>query len=503
MTGLAQLEEQLNNINALNKTSSKALDTFADTSNSISTRARQITRDVRPWEVAQENIALTIEEMSKAARCYHPPPCLAAVLSKKDVSPEAIARCVDYLVYTDDYLASHPPNVYGDEIQSKTSVYIQKIVDISEEIVRTAFIKAFQKPKVPVPDRVLIKNPAALDNVALVVQRLGENFNRLDVLRVDVFSMLEDKITSFIEANFDATYLEEEAGKSSLSSHASMAPVLRHYQKGEHRLLGISASARSCVEEFAACVKDNILVPLDDDYAVAEMPSELAIAAFSIILARAEKLIKFDLSSFNDPSMMFVLSRGQGVGLCPGVRYFRDIIFVGLDMLEELWNWKTLSTKLPGENDNCISYIDSEVEQFMYHVRDLLDGYLNCKGGLKREALLEHTRTLRKVEWIPAPDCTVHESTTNLLYFHKILLANYFGSMKLILYGNTIDATGDLEATKEVEDYLVRCVLGNLQDLLCIGEATIELQDEAEESRKHHIRRSSLMEHAFGADGGK
>lgn len=515
MSALAQLEDQLNDLNALNRASARAIDTFADTSSAISVRANEIIRDVKPWDVAQENIALTIEEMSKAARCYHPPPILPAVLSGKETGPEAVTRCIDYLVYADDYLASHPPNDYGTEIQAKTEMQLQQVIRISEDLVKSAFINALQRSKVsqqqqqqgggggggptwvnsmlagPAANR-LVRNEAALRGVDQIVQRLGENFNRTNVLHNDVRKLFEEKLVGAVQSQFDGTYRDEELGKGQVTSRSSMLPVLKHYQHGDHRLLRISESARELVTDTCACLQRYVLVPLEDDYSVADIPSELAAAVFEVIYERAIKVIQFDTSYFANPTKLFVDSRGQGVGLFSTPRYFRDYIFIGLDLMEEFWRWKTLSKFTPGENGDFIDHVDDCVDNFIYRVRELLDGYVNSKGAVDKEALKEFARSQRRTEWFPSVDGAVHESTTNVLYYHKTLLASFYGSLRIVLYGSVIGANADLESSQEVEDYLTRGVMGTVDDLQVLAEAAAELQQEAMAKRSHHTKQGSL-----------
>nr|CAJ2481160.1 unnamed protein product [Leishmania braziliensis] len=520
MSALAQLEKQLNILDALNRASAKAIDSFADTSSAISVRANEIIRDVKPWDVAQENITLTIEEMSKAARCYHPPPALPAVLSGKESSLEAITRCIDYLVYADDYLASHPPNHYGAEIEARTEIQLQQIVRISENFVKTAFINALQRSKVSQPSagvggptgqtgvrfsgvpqlsstlkptaNRLIRNEAALQGVDQIVQRLGENFNRTDCIRKDVRRLFEEKLVAAIQAQFDGTYRDEETGKSALTSRSSVLPVLRHYQHGDHGLLRISESARDLVTDACACLQRYVLEPLEDDYSVADIPSELATVVFEVIYRRAIRVIQVDTSFFSNPTKLFVDSRGQGAGLFPTPRYFRDYIFIGLDLMEEFWKWKTLSKSIPGENRDFVDHVDDSVDNFIYRIRELLDGYVNAKGGLEKEALKEYARSMRRTEWFPSVDCTVHESATNVLYFHKALLTSFYGSLRIVLYGSIIGANADYESRQEVEDYLTRGVIGAVDDLRTLAEAAAELQQEMLAKRNHRTKPDSL-----------
>ncbi|CAG9582868.1 conserved hypothetical protein [Leishmania major strain Friedlin] len=521
MWAVAQLEEQLNDLDALNRASAKAIDSFADTSSAISARANEIIRDVKPWDVAQENITLTIEEMAKAARCYHPPPILPAVLTGKESSWEAIARCMDYLVYADDYLASHPPNHYGTEIEARTEMQLQQIVRISEDFVKSAFINAVQRSKVspsgasadgstgqaggslsvaprmdsaltaPTANR-LIRNEAALQGVDQIVQRLGENFNRTDILRKDVRKLLEEKLVRAVQAQFDGAYRDEETGRGPLTSRSSLLPVLKHYQHGHHPLLRVSKSARELVTDACACLQRYVLTPLEDDYAVADIPSELATVVFELVYRRAIKVIQLDTSFFADPTKLFVDSRGQGIGLFSTPRYFRDYIFIGLDFMEEFWKWKMLSKSIPGENRDFIDHVDDSVDNFIYRIRELLDGYVNAKGALEKESLKEYARSMRRTEWFPSVDCTVHESTTNVLYFHKTLLTSFYGSLRIVLYGSVIGANADYESCQEVEDYITRGVMGAVDDLQVLAEAAAELQQEALAKRNHHTKSNSL-----------
>jgi hypothetical protein len=510
MSALTHLEDQLNDLNALNRASARAIDTFADTSNAISVRANGIIRDVKPWDVAQENIALTIEEMSKAARCYHPPPILPAVLSGKETSSEAVTRCIDYLVYTDDYLASHPPNSYGTNIEAKTEMQLQQIVRISEDLVKTAFINALQRSKVTsgqqqqqqqpsssfatsaVTNRI-VRNEAALKGVDQIVQRLGENFNRTDVLENDVRRLFQDKLVAAVQSQFDGTYRDEEMGKGQVVSRSSVLPVMKHYQHGDHRLLKISQSARELVTDACACLQRYVLTPLEDDYAVADIPNGLATTVFDVVYGRALKLIEFDMSIFTNPTKLFVDSRGQGVGLFSTARYFRDYIFIGLDLLEEFWNWKTLSRNIPGENSDFIDHVDDRVDNFIYQVRELLDAYVNSKGALEKDALKGYAQSMHRTEWFPSVDCTVHESTTNVLYFHKVLLTSYYGALRIVLYGSVIGTNADYESSQEVEDYLTRGVMATVDDLQVVAQAACELQNEVLGKRTHHTKPGSLQ----------
>ncbi|KAG5467091.1 hypothetical protein LSCM1_01272 [Leishmania martiniquensis] len=521
MWSLAQLEAQLNDLDALNRASAKAIDSFADTSSAISIRANEIIRDVKPWDVAQENITLTIEEMSKAARCYHPPPILPAVLSGKESSSEAVAQCIDYLVFAEDYLASHPPNHYGEEIEAKTQLQLQQIVRISEDFVKSAFFNALQRstgphsgvatggPASPQRGRFidppsakgmaasptanrLIRNEAALQGVDQIVHRLGENFNRTEIIRKDVRKLFEEKLVAAVQAQFDGAYRDEEIGKGPGASRSPVLPLLKHYQRGDHGLLRISESARALLTEVCACLERYVLAPLEEDYSVADIPCELATIVFEVIYKRAIKSIQLDTSFLANPTKVFVDSRGQGIGLFSTPRYFRDYIFISLDLMEELWQWKALSKWIPGESRDFIDYVDDSVDDFIYRARELLDGYVGAKGALKKELLKMYAHNMHRTEWLPLVDCTVHESATNILYFHKALLTFFYGSLRIVLYGSLIDGNADYESSQEVEDFLTRGVMGAVDDLQMLAEAAAELQQEALAKHSHHIKPDSL-----------
>ncbi|CCW64407.1 unnamed protein product [Phytomonas sp. EM1] len=485
MTSLAQLEEQINRLNVLNKVSGKALDAFADASNNISCKAWQIMSDVKPWEVARENIALMIEEMSKASRSYHPPPSLQDVLTQQEKNPEVIARCMDYLVYADSYLASHPSSNYADQIQRTINKQIQQIVHISEELVKRAFFQALQKPvnstKGAGGRRYIIHNPDALRDINLIVQRLGENFGRNGVVQNDVYTMLQSKVRSFIEARLTKASREEGGSLTMSGNHANMPHMLKHYQRKDHPLLKISQMARESVQEVSDCINTFIIKPLDESYMVVEMPSQLASVPFDVVMDHAMDAISFDKTVFRNPTKMFVDSRGQGIELYRGKRYFRDIIFIGLDLIEEIWQWKGLAAALPGEHDTFIDYVNIDVKRYLGALRELLEGYATCKGSLEKEQLKEYAKSASSLEWLPSLDSAAHEITTNLLSFHKVLLATYYGSLKLSLQGSLVNFNDDDAAVRKIQEYLIRTLIGTLQELQVIVDVAVEMNKRHEE----------------------
>ncbi|ESL05686.1 hypothetical protein TRSC58_06655 [Trypanosoma rangeli SC58] len=507
MAGFSALDEQINALNALHISSSKTLESFADTSKAIADRARRIAADVQPWEVAQENIASTIKEMSRAARCYHPPPALRLVLTRKEKSPEVVCKCIDYLVFTDNYLASHPTNPYADQIAASTAEQLATIVEVAEDTVKEAFIKSLQKKELwqsgeaekrkgvtaPVAAEkasVLIHDISALRGVDQIMHRLGENFNRNDVASLDVKELLAEGMLRLVDALCGNSCKEDEMQSYViLPARHDIAPMRKHYQKGCHRLLGISAAARQIVSDAGDCLKQYVLEPLNDTFEVVGMPGELGTLVFDRIKTKCFAAIEVNAAVLSNPTLMFVLSGGEGIGLLGETRHYRDAIFIGLDLLEELWKWKSLAEGLPGENHVFIDYVDSEVERFLFEVRDLLDCYVRCKGALDAKLLKEYTNALHRTEWVPSLDGSAHVSVTNQVYLHKLMLTHYFGAMKLALHGTLLNASSEVEALQEVEDYMMRCVLGTLRDLEVIAEVALELQSDTINYGGHRHRR--------------
>ncbi|RNF18940.1 uncharacterized protein Tco025E_04269 [Trypanosoma conorhini] len=510
MAGFSALDEQINALNALHIGGAKTLESFADTSKAIADRARRIAADVQPWEVAQENIASTIKEMSRAARCYHPPPALRLVLARKEKNPEVLCKCIDYLVFTDNYLASHPTNLYADQIGVSIAAQLATMVEVAEDTVKEAFIKSLQKkelwqsgegekreaataPATPEKASVLIHDNSALRGIDQIVHRLGENFNRNDVVSLDVKELLAEGMLRLVDALCGSSHKEEEMQPYAiLPARHEIAPMRKHYQKGCHRLLGISSTARQIVSEAGECLQQYVLEPLDDAFDVVGMPGELATLVFDRVMSKCFAAVEVNDAALANPTLTFVLSRGEGVGLVGETHHYRDAIFIGLDLLEELWKWKSLAESLPGENHVFIDHVDSEVEQFLFEVRDLLDAYVTCKGALDAKLLKEYTNALHRTEWVPSLDCSTHVSVTNQVYLHKVMLTHYFGALKLALHGTLLNTSSEVEALQEVEDYMMRCVLGTLRDLEVIAEAALELQSETmnHAGRRRHRRQA-------------
>lgn len=490
MNKLAELEEQITLLESINKVTARALDAFGDVSHSISVRANYIFNEVKPWEVSLKNILATMNEISKAAKCYHQPPSLKGVLTGKDRNPDSIAKCADYLLYTQEYLASHPPNKYGETIHAHLHSQLERIAVVSENFVYTAFVSALRKRDVGISRKKeglrIIQNPKALLGVPQVLSRLSQQFNRTEIVKVKVAQLLETHLKDAVTASFHSAFADESVQQHLIGLPTGFAgSQWHHYHRGEHPLLVVSKEARAVVKEVAACVQTYIIKPMDEDFDVIDMSGDFCRKIFDVILDKAKTTIHFDARKFRDPTGMFLASRGQGIGLYPGARAFQDIIFIGLDILEEMWEWKTFVSDLPGDNNDAIVYVEEQVHDFMLRVRKLLEGYVEAMGGLSPKVLKERSRETGCFEWFPAMDGTAHESSTHMLYYQKMLFSSYFGALKLALFGSTvIDASSDYQASKEVEDYFLRCVTGHMEDIRTIGIVAKELLAELDEKRK-------------------
>lgn len=501
MSRLVELEEQLTVLDSISKVTSKALEDFGDVSLSISLRANFIYNEVKPWEVSLKNIASTMDEISKAAKCYHQPPSLKGVLTGKDKNPDSIANCADYLVYTQNYLMSHPPNKYGNSINTQLHYQLERIVVVSENFIYSAFAAALRRKATDLPKRKegrrIIQNPKALYGVPKVLTRLSHNFNRTDIIKVKVAQLLESHLKDAVTASFHAAFADESVQQHLVSLPTGFAgSQWHHYQRGEHRLLLVSKEARELVNEVAACVETYIIKPMDEDLDVVDMPGDFCRRTFDVIFDKANTAVHFDMRICEDATSMFIASHGQGVGHYPGARNFQDIIFIALDILEEMWVWKALVNSLPGDNNDTITYLEEQVQMFILRVRKLLEGFAAATGSLSVQLLKEQSRKADSYEWFPAMDGTAHESSTHLLHYQKTLFSSYFGALKLALFGSTVfDASSDYQAVKEVDDYFSRCLTGHLEDIRTIGIVTKDLLQEIDEKRsKKKYKKNAGME---------
>ncbi|KAG8347121.1 hypothetical protein ERJ75_001744800 [Trypanosoma vivax] len=486
------LEKHIDALAAMQATSAKTLDDFANTSRAIAERARRIVADVQSWEVACDNISLMIEEASKAARCYHPPQALRLVLSGKDKSPEALCKCIDYLVYTDDYLMSHPSNPLGSQIVENTTSQLEKVACIAENVVKEAFIAAMQgrvacKPEQQRRNTItiaakpssltkLFRDPQALQGIDTVIARLGEGLNRTDGVALEVKQLISERMLRLVKAQLEQANRDEELHRHhDVTVRQGFVPSHRRYQKGSHHLLATSAHARGLVGEMVNHLRQFVMQPLGHSYDVVEIPGELAVRAFDCVMEKCFELVELEKDSCSQTSVAFVVSNGESVSPTSGNPTFSDAIFIGLDLVEELWKWRGLSDDFSEDGYTFTDHVYACVERFIGKLSNMLHAYQKCKGALEMQPLKEYTRRLQRTEWYMSHDCSAHMLTCNEVYMHKTMLSKYYGAAKLALQGTQLDSASETEALQKLSSFMMCCVRGTIQDLQIVAEATMEL----------------------------
>nr|CCC92932.1 conserved hypothetical protein [Trypanosoma congolense IL3000] len=490
MAVIPALEKQIDILTALQEASAKTLDDFSNTSRAVVERARRIVGDVQPWEIAQENIAAMIEETSQVARCYHPPPVLRLVLAGKERSPEMLCKCIDHLVFARDYLESKPSSSFAGNIELNLKGNMNSVIRLTEKAVVDAFVLAMQRESEVERDEggkvdmsastpsfgVLFHHLEALQGFDRVISKLGEYFNRTSVITEDVRSILEENIYRLVEVQLDDTKEREELQHyRTIATSCGFTPLHKHYKKGKHCLLSASAMAISALTEVAECLRVFVLEPLDNSFDVVELPADISISVFTRIVEKCLAILNVDHEAMTNPSGSFVLSRGEGVGFWGEEQSISNMIFIGLDLLEGLWKWKSFAEKLPGDNYKCVEHVDEMVGKFVRKMRMLLENFADCKGCLDSASLRNYARSLHRMEWLPTPDCSAHVSATNQIYMHKMMLTSYYGAMKVVMHGDRLQHISEAEALENLSDYMMRCVQGTVQDLETIAEAAVDL----------------------------
>jgi hypothetical protein len=508
MNSLKQLEDHLAQLEKLQRVSGKTLDQFAEATFDIASRTKRVTADVHEWELSQEHIASVIHEMNRASRCYNTPPYVFKVLARKARDPELIGKTLDHIVFTEEYLESHESNRYGDTILTRTRKRKDLIREIAEEYVLAAFRAAAgvtavttassMAPVTPLKgglgtrrpsmrnlleaSKVFASHPEELRGVGDLVKKIFLYFESTEVIEKHLKPFCVKLVTSRLAELFDARYCEafENTGMKDGFKRAARreGTTGKHYQKGDHQLIQASAMVRALVSSTAATLKTCVLDPLEDAYEVIQLPCEIAIAGFEEIADRLMRTILIEPALYSDPTLMFLASRGTGIGLFAvtqdGSRAFRDVLLGGVDLVEEVWEWKTTAEAMIGDNNNLIEMVDDVANKFVSRVADLFEIYANSKGEVQKDEL-EKSVGEWSTDWFPAFDCSVHESTTNVLYLLRVLYGQYFGSFKLLLQHGDADAD-EQESLSVVENYTARCIEATVKDLETVAEVALAIQ---------------------------
>ena len=148
-----------------------------------------------------------------------------------------------------------------------------------------------------------------------------------------------------------------------------------------------------------------VVSPLDGEYDASELPPRFAKIVFDKVMRHAHEAIRIDMRLTHNGTKMFVSSRGAGIGLCPArpndAMYFRDRLFCGLDLVPELWQWRTVASNLSGDNAEFEDHVISELENFLAELRRSFDVYRDAKGGIDGTQLKRLTGELQSSDWFP------------------------------------------------------------------------------------------------------
>jgi len=264
------------------------------------------------------------------------------------------------------------------------------------------------------------------------------------------------------------------------------------------------------VLEASEVLEKVLIAPLSDDPIVVDLPDRIASAVFRGIMKHAKHCIYVAerLLEDTEATVIFIATGGAGPGMASmnNSRNIRDAIFIGLDLLEELWQWRNhVAQNLRGTHEVFDLLVDDELRDYCSLVLDLLNHYRNSKGQLDEEQLLEDDalRAAGKIHgitegllegfstdsgaagssggggrrsWFPSPDCSTHESSINMIYLLRTLFVDYFGSLKLVLSDGDVDASDPEAALEYVKSFVEDCVEGHIHDIGTIGDAAAMLQ---------------------------
>ena len=622
-------------------------DRLVEVTERIEDRSAAIRRDCAPWQIARATVAATIVEATAAARCYHPPTFISAVLSRQERDPRFIARAVEYLTHVIAYVSEHQPDDYAtlERAEDRLDRLSQVVRDTIEERVMAALgalpragaggsqkkggrrggkkrgggaadkgvadlvFPVQQRSAVP-PALGYLNTPrgqrllgglssspyregtvlgggggasayATVFPSAAVLEGLGDLCKRAFAAFEDtseeqfscaIPNLILAKIRSILDPMFDGRYAEEyepwiaemHAGGRLPPDEAALAPSLitrdityesstdpieyvsaedyyavrggrrgggggaapsrrnagmasalgqrRHYRKGAHSLLRISATARALVLEASEALERFLIAPLSDAACVVDVPDRIACAVFRGIIRHAKHCIYVSERLIDaDSTAVFIATGGAGPGMASmdASRNVRDAIFIGLDLVEELWQWRNhVAPSLRGTHDTFDLLVEDELRDYCSLVLDLLNHYRGAKGQVDEGMLLEDDAlraagkaagvtvglegfTVDSVagggggggrrSWFPSPDCSTHESTINLIYLLRTLFVDYFGSLKLVLSDGDVAASDPDAALEFVKDFVEDCVEGHISDIGTIGDAAAMLQRRDQE----------------------
>jgi hypothetical protein len=172
-----------------------------------------------------------------------------------------------------------------------------------------------------------------------------------------------------------------------------------------------------------------------------------------------------------------------------------DCVFIGLDLLNEMWQWRFVARRAAGDTAGLSASVDEQVDLLIGSVTRLLNDYQYAKGMLGADELVEvvadpdvkvteeflmligvHSRRdddddgdgdesddgddearrrrsrlpkALRCSWLPRHDCAVHHATAGIVQFFKQLLSGDFEALLfLTLYGSTSQADASFAKQK-------------------------------------------------------
>ena len=546
------IDKSLDSINKIQRDCSKVLYSFQTHSASIAGRSSRIQRDVSEWECALVNLKKTQQELSLATEAYHVPPAVSQVLNEGNRQSKNIVGALKALKHSAAYLESHPSNPVGDALSPQIDEKLTKVIEIAEQTVVDMVIdeltrikeerainaanpvrrfggapvfptrppvsppqNAFSSPPTFSPtagirrgdddendddddDLPKVQDPTdfrkeVCDGAADIVMILYNACERNDVAEL-LGARLEQWVKDEINAALPPTYAEDfevpQAG-------------LRPYTKGTHPLLKGSQAARREIEIIQQVFTKVILDPMEMDFEVVSVPPNFVENVFEYFCERITQAINVPLDGLKLRAAMQQKEDSESLPLFAiGGSCGIDLIFVVLNLIEELWKWRPLVKKTPGDPEAISVIIDDLFKTNVIELaKDLLREYHTARGVIFDRFLESNESLAPKAisnllagqgrvttieSWKPPTDCMVHTLTASLVHVLKVLFGEYYGALKVvfaadILLDKASDATkvkGDNAALlKEINDMVVQesqqfiamCIEGHFEDLEVIA----------------------------------
>jgi hypothetical protein len=519
----------------------------------VSDRATRIKRDVDEWEMALRNVRETIVELDEAAGCYQTPRYVDLVVRGESRDPQTVVKALVHLVQSQEYLESKPSNPVGERLLKKVQVNLQRAVKTVEASVHTCVFQAMRPSTLPAgaaPSAAAQANAVArlrgnrdgvpdgppsrifkddwrrrLGQQYTIVEQLAMRFQRLDAAR-DVAKVVGGRILAHFDELLTLDYKRKYEGQdaetgvaatrdakggvvaamkflfSNDSSNARLDDPGRNatfstYRQGDHPFPSFSRDLRELSGE--GCRVLNVVVlkafPTSEDdhryHRQLSLPEGEALRTDAFEIPSTLILRLCDAVFERGTAAMAHAARSPEVGI-------HDAIFMALDIVAELWQWRRVAKEAPGETEALIGVVDEKVDETISSASELLGDLQTAKGILDASELVRtlerdeeygstklspcllqligvHSRELGdaaaagysseedqgenysdpgtprrrakpvlsrsiRTRWLPSIDGSVHPSTTSLVRFLKHLLGGYQAVLCIVSSGNCAEA---------------------------------------------------------------